>query len=127
MLKQLLPTTEIKDAYQGLLDSFNQYQEIKQRELTNREAIRANRDIELARIKGQKELLELYLREIFKERRAMLDHMFKSLDKGLETGNMDIIGASLHSILSIAKESPLTQARQIMVDMKNPDIKSIDW
>ena len=95
--------------------------------MTNREAIRADRDIALAKIKSQKEILELYLKETFKERRDMLNQMFKALDKGLETGDMNVISNSLGAIIMVAKESPLAQARQMLVDVKDPNVKSLDW
>lgn len=118
---------DAKSAFQGLMDSYSDYQKTKQREMTNREAIRADRDITLARIKSQKEVLELYLKETFKERRDMLNQMFKSLDKGLETGDIDVINSSLGGIIAVAKESPLAQARQMLVDVKDPNVKSLDW
>lgn len=136
MLPTFLPKTAVptvsnaldaKSAFQGLMDSYSDYQKTKQRELTNREAIRADRDITLARIKSQKEVLELYLKETFKERRDMLNQMFKALDKGLETGDIDVINSSLGSIIAVAKESPLAQARQMLVDVKDPNVKSLDW
>lgn len=136
MLPTFLPKTAVptvsnaldaKSAFQGLMDSYSDYQKTKQREMTNREAIRADRDITLARIKSQKEVLELYLKETFKERRDMLNQMFKALDKGLETGDIDVINSSLGSIIAVAKESPLAQARQMLVDVKDPNVKSLDW
>ena len=136
MLPTFLPKTAVptvsnaldaKSAFQGLMDSYFDCQKTKQRELTNREAIRADRDITLARIKSQKEVLELYLKETFKERRDMLNQMFKALDKGLETGDIDVINSSLGGIIAVAKESPLAQARQMLVDVKDPNVKSLDW
>ncbi len=136
MLPTFLPKTAVptvsnaldaKSAFQGLMDSYSDYQKTKQREMTNREAIRADRDITLARIKSQKEVLELYLKETFKERRDMLNQMFKALDKGLETGDIDVINSSLGGIIAVAKESPLAQARQMLVDVKDPNVKSLDW
>lgn len=136
MLPTFLPKTAVptvsnaldaKSAFQGLMDSYSDYQKTKQREMTNREAIRADRDITLARIKSQKEVLELYLKETFKERRDVLNQMFKALDKGLETGDIDVINSSLGGIIAVAKESPLAQARQMLVDVKDPNVKSLDW
>lgn len=132
MLPTFLPKTAVptvsnaldaKSAFQGLMDSYSDYQKTKQRELTNREAIRADRDITLARIKSQKEVLELYLKETFKERRDVLNQMFKALDKG----DIDVINSSLGGIIAVAKESPLAQARQMLVDVKDPNVKSLDW
>lgn len=120
-------TLDAKSAFQGLVDSYSEYKKTKQREMTNREAIRADRDIALAKIKSQKEILELYLKETFKERRDMLNQMFKALDKGLETGDMNVISNSLGAIIMVAKESPLAQARQMLVDVKDPNVKSLDW
>ena len=136
MLPTFLPKTAVptvsnaldaKSAFQGLMDSYSDYQKTKQREMTNREAIRADRDITLARIKSQKEVLELYLKETFKERRDVLNQMFKALDKGLETGDIDVINSSLGGIIAVVKESPLAQARQMLVDVKDPNVKSLDW
>ncbi|OOF38243.1 hypothetical protein BKK49_10130 [Rodentibacter rarus] len=126
-LKIASNTLDTKNAYQQLLDCYKQCQNVKQRERTNREEIRSDRDVNLARIKAQKDILELYLKETFSERRTILNEMFKALDKGLETGDLQIINMSLGGILHIAEKSPLTQARQMLEDVKNPDKKSIDW
>lgn len=118
---------DAEKAYTGLIDSWKQYQEIKQREMTRREAIRADRDIALANIKAQKDILELYLNRTFDERKHNFERLFKTLDIAIKNDNLELMNGALSSIVEIAKTSPLAQARQLLADVKDPNVKSIDW
>lgn len=115
------------DAFQSLQTAFFDYKKTVAVEQTKRLDISARRDVELGKIQAQKEILELYLKESFKERSKQIEGLFLALDKGIDCGNMEVVGAAMSSIVAIAKESPLAQATKAIADLRNPDVKSIDW
>lgn len=66
------------------------------------------------------------MKETFKERAIVIEGFFDKLDKAIETGNDDLLEKSIDGILSIARQSPLLEAKAIMDAMRNPDVKIID-
>lgn len=122
-----IPPSVAVDAFQAIQSAYADYKETVAIEKTKRQAISAWRDIEINKIQAQKETLELYLKESFKERAVQIEGMFLALDKGISLGNMDIVGEAMSSIVAIAKESPLAQAKEAISALKDPTVKSIDW
>lgn len=112
----------VKMLYGAYLD----YKKIVAVEETKREAIKAWRDTRLTESANQREILELFLKEIFKERGAGIDGFFNELDKAIDTDNDSLIEKSIAGILSIVRQSPLLEAIALMDAMKNPDVKVID-
>ena len=115
------------DAFQTLQSAYIDYKKTVTVEKTKRHAISAWRDVELSKIQSQKEILELYLKESFRERASQIEGLFLAIDKGIEVGNMDIVGAAMSSIVAIARESPLAQAKEAVSALHDPTVQSIDW
>ncbi|WP_421196383.1 hypothetical protein [Aeromonas enteropelogenes] len=115
------------DALQQLQSTYVDYKHTVAVEKTKRQAINAWKETEICKIKAQQATLELYLKESFKEREKQIEGMFAALDKGIEMGNIDIVGEAMASIVAIAKESPLAQAKEAIAALKDPTVKSIDW
>ncbi|MGL5660771.1 MAG: hypothetical protein ACRDCX_06000, partial [Aeromonas sp.] len=122
-----IPPTMAIDAFQNIQSVYANYKKTVAIEKTKRHEISAWRNVEISKIQAQKEILELYLKESFKERAIQIEHLFIALDKGIDLENMDIVGNAMASIVAIAKESPLAQAREAISALKDPTIKSIDW
>ena len=76
-------------------------------EETKREEIWAKRDVALATLSAQKELIEKYFKERFAERAAGLDKFFDLLDSAIEGKNEKQMELALAGILGILKDSPL--------------------
>lgn len=114
------------DSFKMLVESYTRYKETVQIETTKRAAISAWRDTKLKELSNQKEILELYLKETFKERAKNIEGFFAALDKGIENGNDQVIQQSLQAIIHIANQSPLAQATQLITAMKDPNIKEIE-
>ncbi|QIP46516.1 hypothetical protein [Kingella kingae] len=85
------------------------------------------RDVRLTKLSNQKEILKTYLEETFKERREMIDGLFDALDKGMDSGNMDVINAAIDGIINISKDSPLQNVNKIIHAMKDNDTKVISF
>ena len=126
IFKKAKPTPE--QALEGLkifAEVVKENKKITEIETTKREEILAIKEVEIKKIEAQKEILKTYFEGIFAERRYMIEEMFERLDKGIENNNAELIQLSMHSIVSIAKESPLKQVESLMNDFKNDEVKSI--
>lgn len=121
------PPSIAVDAFETLQAAYIDYKKTVAVEKTKRHAISAWKDVELSKIQSQKEILELYLKESFKERATQIEGLFIAIDKGIEAGNMDVVGTAMSSIVAIAKESPLAQAKEAVSALHDPTIQSIDW
>lgn len=115
-----------QESVQMLYGAYLDYKKIVVAEETKREAIKSWRDTKLTELTNQREILELFLKETFKEREILIEGFFDTLDKAIETGNDSLLEKSIDGILSIAKQSPLLEAKALMDAMKNPDVKVID-
>ena len=109
-----------------MVAAYTDYKKTVAIETTKRVAISAWRDTRLAEINSQKEILEKYLSARFTERSHTIQGFFHALDKGLETGNNQLISHSMTAILNIASQSPLAEAKEIMLAMHDPNVKSIE-
>jgi soluble cytochrome b562 len=110
-----------------VLDAYQENRGVIETEKTKRAEIDAQKEVELERLRGQRAILETYLKESFAERKMMINGMFDALDKGIDSGNLELIQQSLGAIVTIAKESPLAQLQNFMEDFKNPDVKEITF
>ena len=114
------------DSLKMLADTYLKYKEVSEIEKTRRVAISAWRDTKVLELKNQREILELYLKESFKERARNIEGFFDALDKGIATGSDELIKQSIGGILSIAKESPTSNAANLLKAMRDPNIKEIE-
>lgn len=114
------------ESFRLLAKAYLDYKNVAQNEETKRKAIGAWRDQQLAQIERERHILELYLVEIFKERSQTIGAFFKKLDIAIEGGDDKLIEQSIGAILTIVKESPLAQAKELMQAMHNADVQIID-
>lgn len=110
-----------------LIETHHEYKKLAAQEKTRREAINAWKDVRLADLKSQKEILRQYLEETFKERKQMIDGLFEALDKGIENNNPELINVAIGGIVNIASQSPLQQVDKLMFAMRNDDVKVIEF
>ena len=113
------------EGLKAFADVVQENHRITEEETTKRENILVIRDIEIEKIRTQKEILQNYFDSIFSERRYMITEMFDRLDRGIENNNLKLIQMSMSSIVSIAQESPLKQVASLMNDFKNNEVKEI--
>lgn len=128
-LLKKLPAGGLNAAQQSmetLYSAYFNYKSVAQVEGTKREAIAAWRDVKLGELSNQRELLEQFMKETFKERATVIEGFFEKLDEAIESGNDNLLEKSIMGILTIAKHSPLLQAKDLMDAMRNPDVKVID-
>ncbi len=123
-----IPTPNPLQTIDGLkivLDAWKENHRVTEVETTKREQIQAYKEVELAKIKGQRKVLEQYFEGVFSERKLMINKMFDALDKGIETNNLELIQQSLGSVVAIAKESPLAGVKNLLSDFDNPDVEEL--
>ena len=121
-----LPLAASGSAITEVIHAWSDYKKTVEVDTTKRASIDAWRDTRLAEIQSRKDLLELYLKETFKERAGMIRGFFDTLDKGIEKGDAQLINHSMTAILNIANQSPLAQAKEIMLAMHDPNVQSIE-
>jgi hypothetical protein len=123
------PSISLRAAQQSaqtLCIAYIDYKKVVATEETKREAIKSWRDTKLTELTNQREILELFLKETFKEREMTIKRLFDTLDKAIETDNDSLLEKSIDGILSISRQSPLLEAKALMDAMKNPDVQVID-
>jgi len=93
-------------------------------ERSQRRKIEAYEATEVQRIKAAENLLRGYFEQVFAERRVNFGELFSKLDRAMEQGNGEVIGAALRSIVDIARTSPLADLgdlSQIRAALDDPD------
>lgn len=113
-------------SFRSLASSYLEYKKASEEGKTKRAMVASWRDTQLAQIEKDRRVLELYLVGTFKERASNIEAFFARLDTAIEKGNDQLIAQTIGAILSIAKESPLTEARELVEAMRSNDVKVID-
>lgn len=122
-----IPLQAACGAFNCIVEARYEYKKIAAQEKTKRAAIDAWEKVRLTELKNQKEILQLYLENTFKERREMINGLFDALDKGIDTGNATVIDQAINGIINIAKDSPLQQVDKLLLSLKNDDVKVIEF
>lgn len=82
-------------------------------EKTKRTAIRAQRDIELSKIRAQQKNLSKIINYTFSERAAVLEKQFEVLDKAVALGDSGMVKASLDATVNVISSSPFKTIQEI--------------
>lgn len=120
------PAETASASFNMLVSAWTDYKKIAETEGTKRAAISAFKETKLSQIDSQRGILEQYLSGVFKERASVISGFFERLDKGIESGDSELIGLAISAIVDITKESPLTGVREIIGAIYDPDIKTIE-
>ena len=129
MLNTVAKVGSVGDASQALtniVDAWKQYKVTAEVEQTKRESIRATRDVNIKMIEENAAILKAYLEGMFKERAEIIGGMFERLDNGLAEGNAQLASDAMAAIVAVTKQSPLAGARELLVDLRNPEVTSIE-
>jgi hypothetical protein len=109
-----------------LIKAFCDYRKTCEAEITRREYIRAERDVAIERIRAQTDVIKTYLDQAFRERRHVIDGNFAVLERALRENQPELACRAMTSIEEIMKKSPLNDVRQIMNDVNDPRVESIE-
>jgi hypothetical protein len=99
---------------------------ISEQEQTKRENIRAYRDINVKAIEENSVILKDYLEKTFAERAYAIQEMFDRLDKGIESGDTQLMALTIGAIVDITKQSPLEAAKQLIANYHDPNVTMIE-
>lgn len=120
------PTAHATKAFENLVSAWKECKIVTEQEKTKRVEIKAFRDINVKAIEENSALLKMYLEYSFKERAFVIQKLFDTLDKSLESGNTQAISDAITGIVDITRQSPLAAAKEIMSNIYNPNVKSIE-
>lgn len=120
------PTTAAIDAFNNLVNAWKDCKNTAEIEKTKRESIKSWRDTNIKAIEENSAILKLYLERSFQERAVTIKGTFERLDQALADGNTEAVALMMNAIVTIVKDSPLAQARQMIADMNNPSVSMIE-
>lgn len=115
---------QVVDSVMTLVVMAGEVRKFEEAQVTKRVGIAADRDVALARIKAQQELLRDYLERSFDERAKSFGKFFDVIDNALGSGNMTALALGLESVVQLATSSPFKDLRSVeetAAALANPD------
>lgn len=125
-IKQKNPINSASLSFSNIVTAYKEYKVTHEIEETKRENIRAYRDITVEKYRKQRDFLEKYLTETFKERSTVIKGFFDALDSGLESGNDNVIKMAMSGIVSVIQKSPLQDINDFMKKLESDSDEIIE-
>ena len=125
-LKTINPINSASLAFSNIVTAYKEYKVTHEIEETKRENIRAYRDTTVEKYRTQRDFLEKYLTETFKERSTVIKGLFDALDSGLESGNDNVIKMAMSGIVSVIQKSPLQDINDFMKKLESDSDEIIE-
>lgn len=104
----------LMDAAKGMVDQVTELMRIREIEQTKREEISARKDVAIATINSQKEIILECMSRLFAERAAVLQEGFKVIDHALERNDAQMLNAALASMVQVIQTSPFQAIQQVV-------------
>lgn len=127
MTKSNINQMAIAKSLEKMTEAIERCYLVKQQEETKREAIRAYRDVELKKLKNQKQNFEQYINYVFQERRINFDKFFQQLDIAIETDNMELANIVMAGIIQQIQNSPLQGVQELLIQVNDSNCKHIEF
>jgi hypothetical protein len=122
-----MKAAEALDGFKALVEASKDNHRITEEEITKRKKIKAEKEISIEEIRAKKEILLNYFDNVFRERREIYQGFFERLDKGIETGNMELIQIAASSIVNVALDSPLKDLQKFQMNNSiGKEVEKID-
>lgn len=115
-----VPVT-VADALQNVVGKVHDYLVTAQQEQTKRADIARQRDIAIASIEAQRAAFSELLKYTFEERAMVLGKQFEALDQALASGNVEVVQASLNSMVAIIQTSPFRTVQEMQQALGSKD------
>jgi len=115
------PVSIVTTSSQNLINSWKDYAKTRELEITKRDQIKANRDVGLAQIQAQTEILRTLISETFAERATNFDKYFALLESGFTNHDDQKINAALSLIVEQTKVSPMAQVTKLINKINDPN------
>ncbi|MBB4845220.1 hypothetical protein HNP55_003767 [Paucibacter oligotrophus] len=104
-----------------VLDNALDYLRVAEEEKTKREDISAKRDAALAEIRARRDIISQLMTYTFEERAVVIKKQFDVLDRALADGNVELVNASLISMVDVVKSSPFKSIQEMQSSLANKD------
>jgi hypothetical protein len=120
----ILSPQQVTEAVLGLVKMAGEVRKFEEAQVTKRIGIAAERDIAIAKVRAQQELLQEYLNRSFDERAENFTRLFAVVDGALDTNNMAALATGLESVVKLATSSPFKDLRTVeetAAALSNPD------
>ena len=98
-----------------------EYLKTHETERTQREYIRAKRDVLVTVLNTERDCLLAYFEHRFAERRSALEEFYRLLHTAVESGDTKQLQASLAGILGIIQDNPLDDLVEFREKWSNPE------
>ena len=108
-------------AAMGIIKLAVEYLKAHEAEESQREYIRAKRDVLVTALNNERDCLLAYFEHRFAERRSALEDLYNLLHTAVESGDSSQLQASLASILGIIKDNPLDDLVSFREKWHNPE------
>ncbi|MHA3684661.1 hypothetical protein ACXR2T_11235 [Leucobacter sp. HY1910] len=115
---------QVADAVMRLVMIAGEVRKFEEAQVTKRLSIAADRDVAIAQLKAEHQLLQDYLDRSFDERADNFTKLFAVVDTALDTNNMEALALGLESVVRLATSSPfkdLSNVKETAAALANPD------
>jgi len=105
--------------FTGLVEmatSVKDYLNTRETEITKREAIKHNANVQIEKIRSQKEIVLKFIEAEYAERSKVYEKFFVELDKAIETNNDRLVEVVMTGIITQIKENPLERFKKNLED-----------
>lgn len=113
----------VADSAQNIANLYTQCQAFKART----EQINAWSNVQMANTIAKYKVCQQFLESTFGERNGALQKHYELMDKAIESGDRELILASLQGISNIVTKSPLDDLEQFYEVFNNPDLPLLDF
>jgi hypothetical protein len=98
---------QVLDGVREVVRTWSAHADLRERELTQRETIRAERDVQIERLRQETLRFKIYMERTYADRARMFDHMFARLDKSIDQGDRAVVEVTLGMIGQLIEQNPL--------------------
>lgn len=113
----------VADTVHNIANLYTQCQAFKNRT----EQINAWSNVQMANTIAKYKVCQQFLESTFGERNGALQKHYEVMDKAMESGDRELILASLQGISSIVTKSPLDELEKFAEVFNNPDVPLLDF
>lgn len=108
-MAEFIPRPEVLNFFEKLIDAYSELQ-VTTRDLAK---IQAQKEVVILEIEKKYEIYHKVFDSIFAERNAAITKSFEIIDKGLSSGDKELIGVGLQSLSKVVTSSPFANVQQL--------------
>ncbi|WNZ60039.1 hypothetical protein QEG98_29005 [Myxococcus sp. MxC21-1] len=120
------PTPGLAEVLEGLKTVAECVRDI-QKEKTEQVRIQMTAQVDVERIRANRDVLLDYLDRSFDERKENFRQLFARLDTAIASNNTELTGAVLDSVLKLADSSPFKALRDVAATREALNEKGKEW